>query len=269
MRSRGGKRSRDIASTSPQDWTLYAAQDGKVIGCLRDSGGRKVAPWYGISISNHRGVDGQKGIPTRTTETKTIDGEEVEVEVLEMLADVRRGDMLAEGVYMCVRSDDHFIGRTNRQERLGGPRRQDLRACLRTMTDTKCIRVITGLNKVPGPELVESGIDLALCHHGHGYGTSGQRQGERAATKTAEKGVPELAETFWNELTKRTAGSDVSPQELLLDCTKVAATDKRKAFDGRKSHKSFTAEWQLKAAWAGLKRHEIFGDAAMKEEAGS
>ena len=259
---------RDIAITitDHNDWTLYRSRDDKVIGCLRDSGATKVRPWYGVSVRNHRGVDGKAGVATRTVEEKKKNGAVEQVEVLEMLADVYvRGELVDEGIYMSVRSDDQFIGRANRDEKHGGPRRQDLRACLRTMLDTKATRSASGLNKVPGYELEHQGVDLAKCHHGSGYGTSGERAAERGASQTADAGIPGKAEELWMEMVKRTAGTDTSPNQLLLECTKVEASGKRRAFDGRKSHKSFTEQWQLDAAWKGLREHPAFGDAEMKQ----
>lgn len=258
-------RSVAIASTDGNDWTLYRSRDGlKVIGCLRDSGATKVRPWYGISITRHRGVDGKMGVATRVTEQKTVHGEVIDVEVYEMLADATRGSQTIE-VHSIVRSDEEFIGRANRKEEYGGPMRSDLRLVVRTRCDTKAVRSFSGLNKVPLDELVRNGIKEDDCHKGHGYGTSTERRGAQQAARTADEGVPALAEQLWTELNKRTAGSDVSPSELLKDITKVVADGKRKAFAGRTTHKSFTQEWQLKNAWTALRVHEIFGDKAMTE----
>ena len=248
-----------IKMTHPHDWTLYKARDGSVVGVPAAAACLVIRRWAGISIRNHRGIDGRPGVPTRS---ETTNSKNEAIFVLEMLADGFWGQNVLpdmESVPANLRSDDDFTGRTKRDERYGGPRPEDLSLSLRTTLDSKVVRAMLGITKVTEEELKALGLDTAKCTKGSGFGTAS----ERAAGAVAEQGVPEMAKALWDEIVKRTGGNLGEAKQLLVDITKRAADPKKegdKGFRGFDSWERFTKAWQIENAAKALAKHEVFGD---------
>lgn len=242
-------RSIAIKQTAPEDWTLYKARDGSVLGVPTAAAALKIRRWAGVSVMNHRGMTGEQSPSVR--QGKNQKGEDIVV--IEGFADGICGRDIMPGIYFSVRSDDQFIGRAGADTpRKGGPRQEDLMSCWRTGIDSKVVRCMTGTTKVSEAELKAHGVDTSRCVKGSGFGTSGQRDAARVADANAAGG----AQALWDEIVKRTSGSEVPATELLKDCTKG------KNFAGYTDHKRMTQDWQIEKAWEALRAHEVFGDNA-------
>jgi len=250
-----------IKMTHPHDWTLYRARDGSVVGVPAAAACLVMRRWAGISIRNHRGTDGRPSIPTRQ---ETVNGKGEPIFYLEMLADGFWGQNAepdTESVLANLRSDDQFTGRTQREDRFGGPRPEDLALSLRTTLDSKVVRVMLGITKVTEEELKAHGLDIAKCTKGSGFGTSS----ERAAGAVAEEGVRAAAEQLWNEILRRTGGKADEAKKVLKDITSYPSFKGRDgsqvpAFGGLDSWERFTTNEKILKAAEKLKKHEVFGD---------
>lgn len=236
-----------IKQTAPEDWTLYRAKDGSVVGVPAAAAALKMRRWAGISIMNHRGMEGGEGPTVREIKSATKET----VTLIEGYADGMCGRDKMPAVYFSVRSDDQFIGRAGKDTpRKGGPREQDLMSCWRTGIDSKIVRMMTGTTKVSETELKKLEIDTSRCVKGSGFGTGQQRESGRVA----DAGAAEDAEGLWNECVKRTSGTEVKAEELLKEITKG------KNFAGFTDWKRMTQDWQIENAWKALRAHEVFGD---------
>jgi hypothetical protein len=248
---------RDIAvkQTAPEDWTLYRARDGSVLGVPTAAAAMKIRRWAGVSIMNHRGMDGEPSPTVR--EAKNAKDESIIV--IEGYADGICGRDTMPGLYFSVRSDDQFIGRAGADTpRKGGPRQEDLMSCWRTGIDSKVVRCMTGLTKVSESELKALGIDTARCVKGSGFGTAS----ERAAGAVAEGGVQEAAKALWDEICKAVHGDLAMAADVLVDITKRAPDPKKKddkGFAGFRSADRFTQIWQVENARKKFEAHEVFG----------
>jgi len=257
------KRVRAIAvgMTEPQHWTLYRARDGSVTAVPAAPACLVMRRWAGISIRNHRSMNGEAGIAT----VSTVPNEKGDpVTLVEMMADGFWGQANepdVESVYANLRSDDDFTGRTKRAASHGGARPEDLLLSLRTTLDSKVVRAMLGLTKVTGDELVRHGIGLEKCTKGSGFGTSS----ERTAGAVAEEGVRGAAEQLWKEILKRTGGKVEEAKRALKDITSYPAFKGRDgtavpAFAGIDSWERFTKAEKVLKAVEKLKKHEVFGD---------
>lgn len=250
-----------IGMTEPQHWTLYRARDGSVTAVPAAPACLVMRRWAGISIRNHRSMNGDPGSATVSQVTNSK-GEPVTL--VEMMADGFWGQASepdVESVYANLRSDDDFTGRTKRDERYGGPRPEDLLLSLRTTLDSKVVRAMLGITKVAGDELARHGIHLEKCTKGSGFGTST----ERAAGKVAEEGVRPSAEELWKEILRRTAGKVDEAKQVLKDITSYPAFKGRDdkmvpAFAGIDSWERFTTIEKVLKAAEKLKKHEVFGN---------
>lgn len=251
-------RSIAIKVTAPEDWTLYRARDGSVVGVPTAAGALKMRRWAGVSIMNHRGMEG--GAETGPTVREISNSLKEKVTLIEGYADGICGRDRMPAVYFSVRSDDDFIGRASpkNNRRPGGPREQDLMSCWRTGIDSKIVRAMTGTTKVSEIELKAQGIDVARCVKGSGFGNAQ----ERAAGSVAEGGVKEASDALWNDILKATHGDLDVAAGVLVDCTKRPKDPKKagdKGFDGFRSPDRFTQLWQVENARKKFESHEVFG----------
>jgi len=98
-------------------------------------------------------------------------------------------------------------------------------------------------------------IDIARCNKGSGYGSSAAR----GAQKVAEAGVEDSAQELWNEILRRVGGDTEAGSQLLREIT--ANPPK---FAGFKTIARLTQKWQVSGAMDKLKKHEMWGDEAMR-----
>lgn len=256
-----------LRATSPQDWVLFKDRDENVKAHLCDSGARKVAQFYGISVGNVRvrGKDGwlpaKDHVPTPWPVPDAL-----------LTDEQRTSGVKLHAVYLCVdgfsrvtgdvvrdvvfgrRTDEQFIGRADRLD--------DLVKSTRTGADAKVCRILAGMTAVESWELEEvwqgSRKSLDGCRKGHGYGTSS----ERGASKVAEEGVADAAEQLWNEIVARVGGDDNAAKSLLKEVTAG------KNFAGFTQYKRMTKDWQVENAWKALRKHPTFGDQAETRQPG-
>lgn len=259
-----------IKLTAPQDWTLYRARDNSILGVPNAAGNLKIRRWAGVSVFNHRGVNGEPGKPT-VREGKSASGETITI--VEGLADGRSGSSdVMPGVYFCVRSDDDFIGRATKKNnpRAGGPREQDLISCWRTGIDSKIVRMMTGTSKVSEDELKRLGIDVTKCTKGSGFGNAQ----DRAAGSVAEGGVMEAAGALWKDIMRGVNGDIPKARSVLKEITsypsfKGSDGSQVKAFEGIDAPERFTTMKKVDQARAKFEKHPMYVPPQAADEPGS
>jgi hypothetical protein len=248
---------RDIAIkvTAPEDWTLYRARDGSVMGVPTAAAAMKMRRWAGVSVMNHRGMDGAMNPSVRQIKNSVHQ----DVTVIEGYADGICGRDTMPGIYFSVRSDDQFIGRAGADTpRKGGPRTEDLMSCWRTGIDSKVVRCMTGTTKVSSHELEKllGKEELKRCVKGSGFGTAS----ERAAGSVAEGGVKEMADALWKDILRAVNGNAGDAKSVLKECTSYPAFKGRdgsevKAFAGIDSPDKFTTADKVRRAADKFQKH--------------
>lgn len=241
-----------IAMTKPMDWVLFKDRDGNIVGLLAETGAAKVAEWLGISVYNHRTLDGKviAGIP----KLREIPDGQKTIYIAEGLCDVKDRERTIEGVPYFRRSDEHFTGREGRKD--------DLLASWRTGIDCKAIGKLTGLRKVSGEELEANGIKLDKCRKGAGYGTSA----DRTAGKVSDAGVRQLANALRDDMLRAAGGKMEDAKSILRDCSKYNAfkgTDGGHvpASPGLDSWDQIATEAKLQKILARWKKHPLYVEA--------
>jgi hypothetical protein len=246
-----------IKQTAPEDWTLYRARDGSVLGVPTAAAALKIRRWAGVSIMNHRGMDGEPSPTVR--EAKNAKDEKIIV--IEGFADGLCGRDTMPGIYFSVRSDDQFIGRAtvDNNPRKGGPRQEDLMSCWRTGIDSKVVRCMTGTTKVSQTELVALGIDTKRSVQGSGFGTAQ----DRAAGSVAEGGVKEAGAALWKDILRSVNGKVDDAKTVLKEITSYPAFKGRdgsdvKAFAGIDSPEKFTTIEKVRRAADKFQQHAAY-----------
>jgi hypothetical protein len=245
-----------IKQTAPEDWTLYRARDGSVLGVPTAAAALKIRRWAGVSIMNHRGMDGEPSPTVR--EAKNAKDEKIIV--IEGFADGLCGRDTMPGIYFSVRSDDQFIGRAGADTpRKGGPRQEDLMSCWRTGIDSKVVRCMTGTTKVSETELTAHGIVTARCVKGSGFGNAQ----ERSAGSVAEGGVKEAAEALWKDILRSVNGKVDEAKSVLKEITSYPAFKGRdgsevRAFAGIDTPEKFTAIEKVRKAADKFQKHAAY-----------
>jgi len=241
-----------VKQTAPEDWTLYRARDGSVLGVPTAAACMKIRRWAGVSIANHRGMNGE---PSPTVREAKNDKKE-SIVVIEGFADGLCGRDTMPGIYFSVRSDDQFIGRAGADTpRKGGPRQEDLMSCWRTGIDSKVVRCMTGLTKVSEIELKALGIETARCVKGSGFGTAQ----ERAAGSVAEGGVKEMADALWKDILRSVNGKIDDAKSVLKEITSYPEKPGAyKAFAGIDTPDKFTTADKVKRAADKFQKHPTY-----------
>ncbi len=132
----------------------------------------------------------------------------------------------------------------------------------------RAVRQMTGLGKVP-LDLALRAFDktaeqlMRLVQKGHGFGSSGERTGQ----KVAEPGVAEKAKALWEEILRRTGGDESAAGQVLREITSYPAAKDGKypAFEGVKSWQQITTERAVGIAQKKLGQHAVFGDKAQAQ----
>jgi len=245
-------RSIAIKQTAPEDWTLYKARDGSILGVPTAAAAMKIRRWAGVSIMNHRGMAGEPSPTVREAKN----AKEEKIIVIEGFADGICGRDLMPGIYFSVRSDDQFIGRAGADTlRKGGPRQEDLMSCWRTGIDSKVVRCMTGTTKVSALELTTHGIDTNRCVKGSGFGNAQ----DRAAGSVAEGGVKEAADALWKDIVRSVNGKIEDAKSVLREITSYPAKEGAyKAFAGIDSAEKFTTIDKVKRAADKFQKHPSY-----------
>lgn len=242
-----------IKQTAPEDWTLYKARDGSVLGVPTAAACLKIRRWAGVSIYNHRGLNGESMPNVREAENSKKE----KILIIEGLADGQCGRDVMPGIYFSIRSDDDFVGRatlTNNPRR-GGPREQDLMSCWRTGIDAKVVRAMTGTTKVSEHELKELKLDTARCVKGSGFGNAQ----ERSAGSVAEGGVKEKADALWKDILRSVNGNVNDAKSVLKEITSYPEKPGAyKAFAGIDSPDKFTTAEKVQRAADKFQQHPSY-----------
>ncbi len=257
-----------IKGTNAYDWTAFKDREGRIVCVLRDSGAVKIRKWLQIRIFGHRphpeavngGASHAEPRMTRVDEDVTDKdghrtGEKREVYVAEMWADgicELTGEMV-EGVHIALRSTDSFTGRGTLE---------DLKVSCRTGLDTKIVRILSSLRKVPLDTLKATGIDEAKIYKGSGFGTSTERNAGRVA-ETGEE-FTKKKEAFRADILRRVGGDADAARDLLKDITSYKYGPNKDKTGWRKSVDEFTEGWQIDKAMEKLAAHPTFGDKARR-----
>jgi hypothetical protein len=206
-----------IKGTSPDDWVGFNA-DGNVTFLLTSSGAVKVRKYYGISTYNLR------------PDTPVLKVDDAGVKTAMIVGDGRCG-LTGEETYNVVglrRAGEHFTGRGTDE---------DLLQSARTSLETKIVRILAGMIRVPQADLEEAGIEISKCRKGAGFGTSS----ERKADKVTEPEVKELQTKLRNRLMK-IAGGVESKASVILE---KASANPEKGFQGFQKVTAMTQKWQI------------------------
>jgi len=254
-----------LRRTRPEDWILSKDNAGAEVGMLADSGASLVAEMYGVVIKNIRPTD-DKGLfaPEKLMRADAYgyrgacDGF------------ARFNGRSLEGIEAARWSDEDFTGRSvdkddhlvkGRRPDDGAALESDLRMSTLTSLRTKAVRILCGMSRVPVSDLRKSwaGTDKKVenARKGSGYG-SGSERGAAAVTSAETKSE---AAKLGEEIVRRVGGDLAAAAQLTQDIT----SDKEKGFKGFDTVTRLTQDWQVKKAWAKLKAHPVFGDAADRD----
>src|SRR3990172_13079780 len=252
-----------IRRTRPQDWVLFRDRQANEIAMVTASGAQLVAEVYGVVIQNVRPID-ERGMfaPEVVTYPNGSFAYRASCDAWS-----RVNGRSIEALEIARRSDEEFTGRgvtkngdlTVKPGERTGALDSDLRSSVLTGLQTKAVRVLCGMSRVPIADLDRAWKDtpkkVSECRKGSGYGTST----ERSAATVADTDVPAEAKKLGEEILKRVAGDKSAAADLLREIT--AGKD----FKGFDSVARFTQAWQLENAWKKLREHATFGDAAQRE----
>ena len=250
-----------LRRTRPQDWVLFKDQSGSVNAMLTASGAPLVAELYGIVIQAVRPVD-DRGMfaPER------IDYENGAY-AYRGACDCwsRFNGRSLQGLEAARRSDEDFTGRSvdadghlvkGRRPEDGEALDSDLRSAVLTALQTKAVRVLAGMTRVPVAELAAAwkGTDKKTedCRKGSGFGSSS----ERGAEGVTDSDVRAEAKKLGDEIMRRVGGDQVAAKQLLVELTE----NPKKDFRGFDSIARMTKAWQIEEAWKRLRAHKVFGD---------
>ena len=214
-----------IRGTASEDWVGFRDNDGNVVYLLTSSGAVKVRKYFGISTLNVR--------PEIPDIIENEDGSKVSTIVGDGVC-----TLTGEETYNIVgmrRSTEHFVGRGTDE---------DLRQAARTSLETKIVRILAGMIRVPESELAACGLDLNKTRKGSGFGSGAER---KAGAVTPEE-VKTLQIKLRDNLLRYCGGEEGKASDVLIEITKAPATDKSKGFDGYRKVSAMTQDWAIKKA---------------------
>ena len=209
-----------IAATNPEDWVAFKDREGNVNYLLAASGAVKIRKYYGISTYRLR--------PEQPEISTDNDGRRIASICGDAFCNLT-GEV-ALNVVGSRAADEHFVGRGTDE---------DLKQSARTNLETKAVRILAGMKKVPTSELKECGINLDKTAKGSGYGTGA----ERKAGKVIDDETKALRKKLGDNLIKYAAGDEEKASETLKQIT--ANPPK---FAGFTKLSAMTLKWQVKQA---------------------
>jgi hypothetical protein len=249
-----------IQLTSPADWVLSRARpEDEPTAMLKSSGAQKMKSFLGIELHNVRPLKGGLFAPERVDYQSGAYGYRGACDAYS--ATLGNWILSLEGAR---RNDEDFTGRavdkegalTRKADDRVGALDSDLRMAVRTLLETKAVRVLGGFTRVPESELTAAwkttGKTTAGCVKGHGFGTSS----DRGASKLTPDQVKEQATALGNEVLRRVGGDKGAAASLLRELT----SDEEKGFKGFESVGRISYDWQIEKAWRKLRAHATFGD---------
>lgn len=242
--------------TDPRDWVQAKGkhdEEAAAVCLLTNSGARKIAPYYGITVHNVRPVSPQ-GVPEPHQEK----GEEGEV-MFTLWGDVFVGLTREEalGIKASRATSEQFIGRGGLDTTTALVAKSDITNACYTLLFSKAVRIGAGMKNVPVRELAEAwkGSDKKVeqIPRGSGFGSSSQR----GASAVASGDVKAEQEKLRDEILRRVGGSESDAKELLKEITVWTGKDGKERFATHVSQ--LAQEFQIKKAWEALEKHPTFG----------
>lgn len=213
-----------IQGTSPQDWVGFKDRDDNVTYLLASSGAVKIRKYYGISTFNIR---------PESPEIIDDGGGRYASIMVDALCNLT-GE-IALNITGLRRAGEDFVGRKTDE---------DLKMAARTSAETKAVRILAGMIRVPESELVECEIDVSKTRKGAGFGKSAEREAGRVTTDE----VKALQEVLKKKLVQYTGGDMMQMDEVLKNITKNPNPKSGKPFAGFDSVSKMTMDWQLTGA---------------------
>lgn len=241
-----------IARTRPQDWILSKDHLGTVTAMIASSGARLIAEIYEIELTNLRPLD-ELGM------------------FAPILTEVGRGAFSLRGACDATskangrtqpieterRSDEDFTGRTvdgegslsfNREKKVGSWE-GDVRASVLTGLETKAVRTLCSMSRVPPEELSRAwegtGKSVDGCRKGQGFGTSN----DRGAQALSDPEVKAEIEKLRAEVLRTVGGDKEAGKQMVREITTGPN------FAGFDSLDRLTKTFQVQQAWKHLKAH--------------
>lgn len=241
--------------TDPRDWVQAKGKNDEAteaVCLLTNSGARKIAPYYGITVHNVRPAS--QGVPEPVQEK----GEEGEV-TFTLWADIFVGLTREEaiGVRASRSTSEQFIGRGGLDTTSALVAKGDIVNAVYTLLFSKAVRIGAGMKNVPVRELAEAwkGTDKKVdsIPRGSGFGTSSQR----GASSVTSDDIKAEQEKLRAEILRRVGGSEEDAKALLKDITLWTGKDGKDRYSTHVSQ--ITKEYPLKKAWEALEKHPTFG----------
>jgi hypothetical protein len=240
-----------IRATQPEDWVLSKPKGSDAaLGMLKKSGAEVVAMYFGVKLRNIRptGPDGE------FKPQKVVGAEGVSYRLWgDAFCEVTGREI--ENLEASRTSTEDFVGRT---KALTGAsdlvQDADLRMSAYTLLQTKAVRILAGMSRVPIATLDAAweGTPKSSdrCEKGSGFG-SGKGRRSTKVSKTDAASRDEL----WNEIQRATGGDIQAAKDLLREIS----ANPEKGFKGFDDIERFTQDWQIKRAFEALKAHPVFG----------
>lgn len=265
-----------IRITEPGDWIAQRA--GEEIFLLPGGGATsKIRGFLDIQLKGPGGV----GMPEKETvvrEGTEVRGVWVRYSARSLVLASLSGIPIEHAGWLDLETtrweDEDFTGRrvddAGRIVRKDGVRAlsSDLSGAADSAARNRAVRQLTGLGRVP-LEMACRAFDktpeqlLKLVQKGHGFGSAGERAGQRVA----ESGVADKAKALWDDILRRTSGDESAAAQVLREITSYpeAKDGKYKAFDGVRSWQQITTDRALVIAQKKLGQHPVFGDKAQTQ----
>ena len=159
-------RKASIRATSPEDWLLFKAKDGSVIGYLQDCGCQRVRDLYGCEV-----FDVSEPVKVVGSSPETFHY------IIRGNGRCKLTRQTVENIEGGRSSTDDFC-----QGKVGAQLELDVRKAARANLDGNIVRELTGLKSVPLQELEAAWANTAKksanCRKGRGFGSQAVRDGQ-------------------------------------------------------------------------------------------
>lgn len=202
-----------IRATSPEDWVLMKDRRGVTTAMLCGAGADKVAMYYGIRIGNFRPEKGGVFQPHRER-----DGDEYRYVGWCDAYSTFTGQGL-QSIECGRSSSEQFIGRSGLEGTTALVAGGDMRASVYRLMNTKPVRLLCAMARVPMRELDEAwpgtGKTSADCRKGSGFGSSGTR----GASASTDADVQALQAELRDAMLALVDNDKVAAVKLLGDVT--------------------------------------------------
>jgi len=189
-----------LSMTAPEDWVLFRARDGRVVGYLSDAGCQRVRDLYGIEIY---------GVSDPVIEPGENPGEFYVM--LSGSGRCRFTGQVVEGIWGGRGSDEEFNrGKSPIQKRL------DTLKAARANLDGQITRELAGLNSVPLEEIEAAWEGTSKssehCRLGRGFGSRAEREAAPSQPAPAKSAPAKSAPAKSSTAAKATSPAQATPE---------------------------------------------------------